>query len=66
MRCVVCDDENRENECDLVVAAELVTPGVVNFMATYGRGLECLPMSPEIIDRLEIPRLCTKKLVLGS
>ena len=52
---VVCDDESWENECDLMMAAELVTPEAVNFMATYGRGPVCLPMSPEIIDRLKIP-----------
>lgn len=52
---VVCDDEDRENEGDLVMAAELVTPDAVNFMASYGRGLICLPMSPEMIDSLEIP-----------
>ncbi len=52
---IVCDDEDRENEGDLTMAAELVTPEDINFMALYGRGLICLPMAGEIIDRLEIP-----------
>ena len=54
---IVCDDEDRENEGDLTMAAELVTPEDINFMATYGRGLICLPMAGEIIDRLEIPEM---------
>jgi len=52
---IVCDDEDRENEGDLTMAAELITPEDINFMALYGRGLICLPMAGEIIDRLEIP-----------
>ncbi len=54
---IVCDDEDRENEGDLTIAAELVTPEDVNFMALYGRGLICLPMAGEIIDKLEIPEM---------
>jgi 3,4-dihydroxy 2-butanone 4-phosphate synthase/GTP cyclohydrolase II len=56
---IVCDDEDRENEGDLTMAAELVTPEDINFMATHGRGLICLPMAEEIIDRLEIPQMVT-------
>jgi 3,4-dihydroxy 2-butanone 4-phosphate synthase / GTP cyclohydrolase II len=56
---IVCDDEDQENEGDLTMAAELVTPGDINFMATHGRGLICLPMAEEIIDRLEIPQMVT-------
>ena len=52
---IILDDEDRENEGDLVCAAELVTPEIVNFMATHGRGLICLPMTPERLDELEIP-----------
>jgi len=52
---VVLDDEERENEGDLVCAAQFVTPDVVNFMATHGRGLICLSMTGERLDRLEIP-----------
>jgi 3,4-dihydroxy 2-butanone 4-phosphate synthase/GTP cyclohydrolase II len=52
---VVVDDEDRENEGDLTIAAERVTPDVINFMATHGRGLVCLAMVPERLDELEIP-----------
>jgi 3,4-dihydroxy 2-butanone 4-phosphate synthase/GTP cyclohydrolase II len=52
---VVCDDEDRENEGDLTIAAEKVTPKAINFMATHGRGLICLAMTGERLDQLEIP-----------
>jgi 3,4-dihydroxy 2-butanone 4-phosphate synthase/GTP cyclohydrolase II len=52
---VVVDDEERENEGDLTMAAELVTPAAVNFMITHARGLLCLSMTPERLDALEIP-----------
>lgn len=52
---ILVDDENRENEGDLVVAAEKVTPEIINFMVTYGRGLVCLPMSRELADKLNLP-----------
>jgi len=52
---VVVDDENRENEGDLTMAASKVTPEAVNFMVKRGRGLVCLAMTPEQLDRLEIP-----------
>ena len=45
---IVADDENRENEGDLVGAAERVTPEMINFMATHARGLICLTLMPEI------------------
>ncbi|HEY6249564.1 MAG TPA: 3,4-dihydroxy-2-butanone-4-phosphate synthase [Candidatus Angelobacter sp.] len=51
---VVVDDEDRENEGDLTLAAEKVTPEAVNFMARYGRGLICLAMTPERLDHLRI------------
>jgi 3,4-dihydroxy 2-butanone 4-phosphate synthase/GTP cyclohydrolase II len=54
---IVCDDEDRENEGDLTMAAELVTADDINFMATYGRGLVCLPMAEELIDKLDIPQM---------
>jgi 3,4-dihydroxy 2-butanone 4-phosphate synthase/GTP cyclohydrolase II len=47
---VIVDDEDRENEGDLACAAEFVTPEIVNFMATHGRGLICLPMTGERLD----------------
>lgn len=52
---IVVDDEDRENEGDLTIAAEKVTPEVINFMAKYGRGLVCLSMLPERLDELEVP-----------
>src|SRR5881296_837347 len=52
---IVVDDEDRENEGDLTIAAEKITPEAINFMARYGRGLICLPMTPERIDELEVP-----------
>ena len=52
---VLMDDEDRENEGDLVIAAECVTPQDINFMATHARGLICLPMSKERCERLNLP-----------
>jgi 3,4-dihydroxy 2-butanone 4-phosphate synthase/GTP cyclohydrolase II len=49
---VVVDDEDRENEGDLTVAAELVTPATIGFMAVHGRGLVCLALAPEVCDQL--------------
>jgi 3,4-dihydroxy 2-butanone 4-phosphate synthase/GTP cyclohydrolase II len=51
---VVVDDEDRENEGDLTVAAEKITPEAVNFMARFGRGLICLAMTPERLDELRL------------
>ncbi len=52
---VVVDDQDRENEGDLTIAAEKVTPEIINFMATHGRGLICLALSPERCDQLDLP-----------
>ena len=52
---VIVDDENRENEGDLAIAAEKVTPDIINFMAKEGRGLICLPMTGERLDQLAVP-----------
>lgn len=52
---VVVDDEDRENEGDLTCAAEKVTPEIINFMATYGRGLICLALTPERCEQLDLP-----------
>jgi 3,4-dihydroxy 2-butanone 4-phosphate synthase/GTP cyclohydrolase II len=52
---IVVDDEDRENEGDFTMAAEKITPEAINFMAQYGRGLICLPMTGERLDTLEIP-----------
>ena len=54
---IVVDDEDRENEGDLTIAAEKVTPAAINFMARYGRGLICLAMTPERLTELQIPLL---------
>ena len=54
---VVVDDEDRENEGDLTIAAEKVTPDIINFMATHGRGLICLSMTGERLDALQIPMM---------
>src|SRR6476659_9664741 len=52
---IIFDDENRENEGDLMVAAEKVTLEAINFMATHGRGLICLAMTGQRLDDLNIP-----------
>ena len=52
---ILVDDEDRENEGDLTMAAEHVTPEAINFMARFGRGLICLPLAPELTDRLQLP-----------
>src|SRR5580698_3152781 len=52
---VVVDDEDRENEGDLTIAAEKVTPEIINFMATFGRGLICLTLTGERCDTLRLP-----------
>ena len=52
---IIADDEDRENEGDLVCAADKVTPEIINFMATHGRGLVCLTLDPDIADHLDLP-----------
>jgi 3,4-dihydroxy 2-butanone 4-phosphate synthase/GTP cyclohydrolase II len=54
---ILVDDEDRENEGDLCMAAEKVTPEAINFMAKYGRGLVCLSLTPERIDELKLPMM---------
>lgn len=54
---VIVDDEDRENEGDLAMAAEMITPDAVNFMATEGRGLICVPMMSQRLDHLRIPMM---------
>lgn len=54
---ILVDDEGRENEGDLVIAAEHVTAASINFMARFGRGLICLPMAEELIDKLNLPMM---------
>jgi 3,4-dihydroxy 2-butanone 4-phosphate synthase / GTP cyclohydrolase II len=57
---VVCDDENRENEGDLTMAAQFVTPEAINFMAKEGRGLICLALTPERCDELGLDLMAAK------
>lgn len=57
---VVVDDEDRENEGDLLMAAEVVTPETINFMATYGRGLICTPASGELLNSLDICQMVSQ------
>lgn len=52
---IIVDDEDRENEGDLMVAAEKVTPEIINFMSRYGRGLICLPLTKERLAELQLP-----------
>ncbi len=57
---ILVDDEDRENEGDLCLAAEKVTPEAINFMAKYGRGLICLALTGEMVDRLGLPMMASK------
>jgi len=57
---VVVDDENRENEGDLVMPAEMVTPDAVNFIVTHARGLLCMPMIGERLDELQMPLMVSQ------
>lgn len=56
---IVIDDADRENEGDLVIAAEKVTPAAINFMAKHGRGLICVPMTAERLDKLDLKPMVT-------
>lgn len=61
---IVVDDEDRENEGDFIAAAECVTPEMINFMATHGRGLICTPLTGERCDELELIQMVTNNTVL--
>lgn len=61
---IVVDDENRENEGDFIVAAELITPEIVNFMATHGRGLICAPIPESRCEELELELMVGKNTAL--
>ena len=58
---IVVDDERRENEGDLICAAQFATPQQINFMATEGRGLICLAMQGEKLDSLDLPLMVEKR-----
>jgi 3,4-dihydroxy 2-butanone 4-phosphate synthase/GTP cyclohydrolase II len=61
---IVVDDENRENEGDFIAAAEMVTPEMINFMATHGRGLICTPLTEKRCDELDLNLMVGKNTVL--
>lgn len=64
---IIVDDEDRENEGDLVCAAELVTPEMINFMAVHGRGLICLPLTEERCDELQLlPQTAANTSSMGT
>ena len=54
---IVVDDEDRENEGDLTIAAEKITPAAINFMAMHGRGLICMPMTEDRLEELDLPQM---------
>jgi 3,4-dihydroxy 2-butanone 4-phosphate synthase/GTP cyclohydrolase II len=56
---ILVDDEDRENEGDLTMAAEAITPEAINFMARFGRGLICLSMTPDRVEHLQLPMMTT-------
>ena len=60
---IIVDDEDRENEGDLIIAAEKVTPESINFMATHGRGLICVPVLSERLTELNIPMMVNDKKI---
>ena len=56
---ILVDHEERENEGDLIIPGQMATPNAINFMATYGRGLICLALSSEQINKLKIPLMAS-------
>jgi 3,4-dihydroxy 2-butanone 4-phosphate synthase / GTP cyclohydrolase II len=63
---VVTDDDDRENEGDLMIAAEMITPEVINFMATHARGLICLAITEERADTLELEQMASRNTSRGG
>ncbi|HRZ78336.1 MAG TPA: 3,4-dihydroxy-2-butanone-4-phosphate synthase, partial [Bacteroidales bacterium] len=61
---IVVDDEDRENEGDFITAAETITPEIVNFMARYGRGLICAPVSEERCEALGLEMMVSNNTAL--
>ncbi|MGH7003943.1 MAG: 3,4-dihydroxy-2-butanone-4-phosphate synthase, partial [Alphaproteobacteria bacterium] len=59
---ILVDDEDRENEGDLVIPAQMATPDAINFMAKYGRGLICLSLTPNRIEELGLPLMAGRNL----
>ena len=63
---ILVDDEDRENEGDLTMAAEMVSPEAINFMARHGRGLICLTLSPERCQQLRLPLMTNENQTAHS
>jgi len=63
---IVVDDENRENEGDFVCAAEMITPEIINFMATHGRGLICVPIEEKRAEELKLPMMVNDNTALHT
>ena len=63
---IVVDDEDRENEGDLVIAAEHITPDKINFMETHARGLICVPITAERCEELELPMMVINNTSIHS
>src|SRR6188508_2248700 len=64
---IVVDAEDRENEGDFICAAEKVTPEIINFMITHGRGQVCIPVLPDVCERLKLPMMVeTNTAPLGT
>ncbi len=63
---ILVDDEDRENEGDLIIPAQMATPELINFMAKEGRGLICLALEPAMIDRLELPLMGQQRARMGT
>src|ERR1051325_873413 len=63
---IIVDDEDRENEGDLAIAAEMVTPQAINFMATHGRGLICLALTGERLGELQLEPMAPENTALGG
>src|SRR5512133_227660 len=63
---ILVDDENRENEGDLTMAADMITPEAVNFMAKHGRGLICLTLTAEHCDQLRLPPMVSDNTSMFS
>ena len=57
---ILVDDEDRENEGDLAIPAECVTPEIINFMATHARGMICLAVEPALADKLDLPMMVSQ------
>jgi 3,4-dihydroxy 2-butanone 4-phosphate synthase/GTP cyclohydrolase II len=63
---IVVDDEDRENEGDFIAAAQTITPEIINFMSTHGRGLICAPISEERCDELKLPAMVSDNTSLHA